>query len=307
MTAGFSASTRGQYEMHLHKFQEFCVRNNHTSFPVITCRLGIDFLAEMFSAGLSYSSINSARSAISQLTTLSDSPHSFGSHPHTSRFLKGVFYLRPPRPRYDSTWDVKPVLAHVAHLETDCLKNLTLKCVFLLAIVTGQRVQSLAALDIQYMIKSSDKISFMIQKPLKTSKPGKSQRADIHKFSDASRADICPMLCTLKYLEATRHLRDSNSLFISYSRPHKPVGAQTISRWISHVLNEAGIDTKYGAHSVRHASSSKAAALRVPIDRILQTVGWTNEQVFAKFYRRTIAGSEKSFAEAVLSSRDHAE
>lgn len=287
--------------MHLHKFQEFCVRNNHTSFPVITCRLGIDFLAEMFSAGLSYSSINSARSAISQLTTLSDSPLSFGSHPHTSRFLKGVYYMRPPRPRYDSTWDVQPVLSYVARLKLDGLKNLTLKCVFLLAISTGQRVQSLAALDIQFMTKSPDKISFMIKKPLKTSKPGKSQGVDVHRFSDASRSDICPLRCTLKYLEATRTLRDSNNLFISYLRPHKPVGAQTISRWISDVLSKAGVDTKYGAHSVRHASSSKAAALRVPVDRILQTVGWANEQVFAKFYRRTIDDNRNGFAEAVLS------
>jgi len=29
------------------------------------------------------------------------------------RFFKGVFRLRPPRPKYDSTWDLDLVLAHL--------------------------------------------------------------------------------------------------------------------------------------------------------------------------------------------------
>ena len=268
-------STIGQYNSHLRKFQEFCENRNHMIFPIINVELGIEFLSNMFDNQRSYSTINSARSAISQFSTLTNGSGDFGNHPLTMRFMKGVFRLRPPCPKYEATWDVAPVLRYLEGMDMQNLKTLSLKCSLILALVTGQRVQTLAALDINFMTILDDKIVFNVQKCLKTSKPGKALSVEIHKYTN-SRPLICPYTCLQNYLRVTSTLRKGNSLFISFIKPHKAIGSQTISRWISLTLGEAGVSPSFGAHSVRHASSSKAAIMKVPVDRILSTVGWAN-------------------------------
>ena len=74
----------------------------------------------------------------------------------------------------------------------------------------------------------------------------------------------------------------------------------TISRWIRVVMARSGIDVrKFGAHSIRAASTSKAKAMMVPISDIMKTAGWSQENTFAKFYHKEIQLGN-SFAEAAL-------
>lgn len=49
-----------------------------------------------------------------------------GDLPVVSRFMKGIFRLKPPTPRLSSTWDVKRFLEFLATLHP--LAGLTLKC-----------------------------------------------------------------------------------------------------------------------------------------------------------------------------------
>ena len=65
-------------------------------------------------------------------------------------------------------------------------------------------------------------------------------------------------------------------------------------------FKKAGIDRSFGAHSVRHASSTKAALQNVPVDHILSTVGWSSERTFANFSSRPVEIPERDFADAVL-------
>lgn len=65
----------------------------------------------------------------------------FGNHPLVSRFLKGVFELKPSLPRYNHIWDVGVVLKHLKTLkpvDSLDLKVLTLKLTMLLCLLTGQ-------------------------------------------------------------------------------------------------------------------------------------------------------------------------
>ena len=116
----------------------------HTDAPEV-----VTFLTTLFTSGLSYNSINLARSALASFVTLRES--SIGSNPLISRFLKGVFTLRPPVPRYEEIWDVKPVLNYLRRLSPAnslSLKELTQKLVMLLALVSAQRSQTLHKLTI---------------------------------------------------------------------------------------------------------------------------------------------------------------
>ena len=114
----------------------------HNSSNNITTVL--DFLVNLHEKGLSYTTINSAWSAISAIT-LSGDKNTIGCRPLVSRFMKGMYKGSPPTPRYKSTWDVQPVLTYLASInpvDKLDLKMLTLKLVMLIALVSAQRGKS---------------------------------------------------------------------------------------------------------------------------------------------------------------------
>jgi len=126
-------------------------------------------LTTLFEENLSYSSLNIARSALSTIITVDGMP--IDSHPLVVRFLRGVFNLRPPVPRYKKVWDVAIVLRFLRTLSPVAslsLKNLSLKLVMLLSLVTAQRGQNL---DINLMSTYDSSIVFTFSKPLKQSNP----------------------------------------------------------------------------------------------------------------------------------------
>ena len=113
----------------------------------------LDFLVSLHERGLSYTTINTARSALSAIILPTDNVN-LGSHPIVFRFMKGIFKNNPPAQRYHTTWDVSPVLSYLSLLPKptqSSLKSLTLKLVMLIAFVSAQRGQSLHVLDIQFM------------------------------------------------------------------------------------------------------------------------------------------------------------
>jgi len=94
--------------------------------------------------------VNTARSALSSVISLSDGTI-FGKHPLVKRLLKGVFEKKPALPRYSSIWDVNIVFDYLKQLPEDIqLKDLTLKLTMLLALLTGERCQTLSFTFIEY-------------------------------------------------------------------------------------------------------------------------------------------------------------
>jgi hypothetical protein len=136
-----------QYECHLSKWFDYCkIRSVNFSNPEITDVLS--FLAGLFKKGSCscYSAINSCRSALSFLLPTIEG-YWFGSQPIVSRLIKGIGKIRPPRPKYEETWDVSNVLNFLNDLpdndELSCT-HLSVKCACLLALVTGHRVHTLS-------------------------------------------------------------------------------------------------------------------------------------------------------------------
>ena len=52
------------------------------------------------------------------------------------------------------------------------------------------------------------------------------------------------------------------------------------------MLHKAGVDTQFGAHSTRSASTSAAASKGLPIDIVLKAAGWSSASTFTRFYKR---------------------
>ena len=106
-----------------------------------TTETGIEFLTEYFNTGIGYSAVNSARSGLSSLIKpLHGIP--FGKDPLVSRFLRGVFNIRPALSRYATTWNVSKVFQYFK--KQQALVNCDLKAVphelqILLCLTTGKR------------------------------------------------------------------------------------------------------------------------------------------------------------------------
>ena len=78
---------------------------------------------------------------------------------------------------------------------------------------------------------------------------------------------ICPVLSLKDYLVRTAPLRavDAKHMFIQLRKPHKSVSSQTLARWVTSIMADAGVDTStFHQHSTCSAS---AAWLRSGINK----------------------------------------
>jgi hypothetical protein len=301
MLSSISPSSLKQYNVYFKKWHTFCLQNSVNLYEAPVSKI-LEFLSEHYSSGsqYGYGSLNSCRAALSLLlgpdVIADDKIH---------RFFKGVFRLRPPKPKYDITWDTSCVLDHLKTQfpnEDLTLERLTKKCCTLLSLVTAHRMQTLSKIKINNIDILDTKIIIKIPDLIKTSRLGANQPIIVLPFF-REKPEICPSTTLTSYINRTATLRSSETLFVSFKKPYKPVTTQTLSRWIKGILNDSGIDVSmFSAHSTRHASSSRAYSCGVNIDLIRKTAGWSESSgTFAKFYNRTILDTnEASFASAII-------
>ncbi|XP_024888222.1 uncharacterized protein LOC112465081 [Temnothorax curvispinosus] len=297
--ASLSESSLKQYNTGLKKWWRFCGVNQSDPYQ-ITVPMVLRFLTIQYKNGASYGTLNCFRSAIGKIqgSSLADDSRIKG-------FFKGVAKLKPPRAKYDCTWDPKIVLEYLGKLNSNddlTLDELSKKLVTLLALVTSHRMQTLTLIDIRNIMQNEDKYEIKISENIKISKPGKVQPNLIIPVFE-SNSSICPAIALTTYLKRTKALRGGkNKLFVAIKKPHKAVGSQTLSRWIKSVLNNSGLDTsKFSAYSTRHASTSATERSGINVDLILKAAGWTKKsKSFARFYNRPVIPDNKSYALAIL-------
>lgn len=277
----------------------FCILKGHNPFQ-LCLELILEFLQIQFRNGLSYGSINTIRLALSLVI----SPE-IGNDPKIKRFCKGVFRLRPSKPKYNVTWNPESVLKYLETLYPHTNISLTELCqklTTLLALITAHRVQTLTSININNIEITTEEIRIKIPDFIKTSGLNKLQPLLIVPFFKEN-PPLCAAGTLLAYLNKTAKLRppNCNKLFISTKRPYKPASSQTISRWIKSALLKGGIDTSiFKSHSTRHIATSAAARNGLSIDLIKKTARWTeSSKVFANFYNKPLISTE-CFAKSVV-------
>ena len=165
----WSTGTQKQYAPYIKKWHDFCSKWKVNSYspPLNTV---LDFPVSLHEQGLSYTTINTARSALSAIILLPTDNVNIGSNPIVSRFMKGIFKNNPPAQHYCTTWDVSPVLSYLSSLPKPTQSSL--KLVMLIALVSGQRGQSLHMLDIQFTKEGDTFFAFTLPEHIKQSRPG---------------------------------------------------------------------------------------------------------------------------------------
>lgn len=248
----------------------------------------LEYLTYLFDKGLAYRTIGVHRSMLSSTLDQIDNCD-IGKHKLVCRLLKSMFNQRPPGPRYSNFWDVSSVqsrLVEWGRMEDLSLKQLTLKTCFLVTLSSFCRISEVASMSRKDVVIEDSQMGISLGKPRKSQRKGSLKRLKFRRFTDNQ---LCPVHHMSGYLEKTRSLvaRDCNSLFVSYTRPHNPVGASTIGKWIKSTLEKLGVDTTtFAAHSTRGAATSEAFARGTPIEDILAAASWTNASTFFRFYQR---------------------
>lgn len=128
----------------------------------------LDFLTRKVRDVGSYS-FNTIRSAISLVSN-----KVIGNHHLIKRFGKGISVIKPQKPRYEYVWDPASVITQLTKIfpyESLLLNVITRKLV-LLALGSGQRVQTLAAIRVSYILIANNKLIIKIPDRIKTSAPG---------------------------------------------------------------------------------------------------------------------------------------
>ena len=300
--AAWRDSTKKQYNMYLQKWLEYCSLNDYDPFSPSTAN-ALDFLTFLYSQGLSFSTINIARSALSCFCNFEGLPVPFGQLPVVKRFMKGVFQLRPSLPRHHSIWDVKQIFDFFRSqppVDELSLKDLTCGIAFLVCLLSGQRCQTIHCLNVEHMDVTETEYTFHIVEKLKHTRPCVHQKP--LRFI---KYDIEPRLCIYRhlkeYLDRTSSFRvDQKQLLISFVRPHSAVSKDTISRWCRKVLEQVGIDiSKYSCHSTRAAYTSSLVRKTFDLKDVMIAAGWTQEQTFQRFYNLPLYNSF-NFGHALL-------
>jgi len=188
-------------------------------------------------------------------------------------------------------------------LEEIPLKELTLKFVTLLALVSAHRMQTLGKLKGCNIKRTDDYLEIFVDEVIKTSGRNKLQPVlRLPYFRE--RPQLCVASTLDMYLQRTERVRPAgvDSLILTVKKPLHPASSQTISRWIKSVLTRSGINTNiYTGYSIKHAAVSKAYEAGVNIEVIRKTAGWSEKSnVFCRFYNRPIRDSPNVFAEAIL-------
>ena len=209
--ASWRKGTKKQYATYVKKWMAFC-RERQINCYLPPLRDALQFLLGLFNQGLSYSTLYTACSAFSTIVTI-DGGGSFGSNLIVTRFMKGVFESRRPKPKYDKIWDVSVVLKHLSSLypnEKLPLKDLTHKVLMLILLVSSQRGQSIHYLDLQHLTMEENTYPFDVAKHIKTSTPRSPHtRIDIAAYEPDST--ICPLSCLRAYINNTKALRNNET------------------------------------------------------------------------------------------------
>ncbi|XP_069585448.1 uncharacterized protein [Ranitomeya imitator] len=313
-------STTRIYVRIWRKFLQFHTTQLSADIPIFPI---LEFLQKGLELGLSVSTLKVQVSALGALFNFDVAGNKW-----ISRFISACERSRPISIPRVPQWDLSIVLNALTQspfepLHAASLKNISLKTVLLVALVSARRVSDLHALSIDppFFVVTSDRILLKTDPcylPKVASTFHRSQEIllptfyENHSTPEEERLHTLDVKRTvLAYLERTRDWRKSRALFVSFQGKTKGAGVtkNTLSRWIREAIilayKAGGKDPPMhvGAHSTRALSTSWAERANVPIDLICKAATWSSPNTFYKHYRLDLSSaSDLTFGVSVLDS-----
>ena len=295
--ASWRGSTEEQYGSCWARWLRYCRRKGISEYSPALAHV-MNYLAELFSEGLAYRTVNTHRSALSS-TLKSIDGHKVGQHPVVCRLMKGIFNKRPPIQKLVNSWSVDKVLKLIKSWGSNeklDLKYLSFKTAMLVALASARRCSSLVLFSVKQGFFSIGESVVKFQ-PVGLEKQSRESHIapplELHSFEDSL---LDPVASVREYVNRTKNLRSSEQLFVVTSEPYKAASKVTIAAWLSKVIEMSGQEGTAG--SVRSVASSMAMAQGASLEAVLNAGDWARQQTFKRFYYKPVP---LSFQDAVLS------
>ena len=112
---------------------------------------------------------------------------------------------------------------------------------------------------------------------------------------------ICPVRSLRDYLVRTAPLchADANKMCIQLRQPHKPVSSQTLARWMTNIMADAGVDTSmFCQHSTPSALAAwlETGTKKMFVVKICRKAQWSNLiNKYIKFYHKVVLHTGRSY------------
>ena len=297
-------SSRKAYQLKWQVYRQWCHSHGHSSSNPSLAKPA-DFLCWLHSSKhLGVSSIKGYRSMLSavfrfQLPSLS-------SHPVLRDLLRSFALESAPRQLRPPAWDLTLVLrflntSNFEPLAEVPLRALTQKVLFLVAFATAKRVGELQALSsVVTFVQGDACLSYVPDfvaksESLSRSIPRSFLVRSLSEFAAGLEDDLllCPVRALRIYLDRLSTLSPlRRRLFVSPSRPSRPLSKNAISFFLRDVLSHAGASRpevgRLRAHDIRSVSTSVAFHRNWSVSSVLESATWASSSVFTSFYLRDL-------------------
>ena len=105
---------------------------------------------------------------------------------------------------------------------------------FLLALSNASRASEIHALDIRYLSRNENGVTFTITELTKTAQPGK--KKVVHYLPLIQEDRLCPIAALEEYLKCTSPIRIKDTLktqlLLSVLKPFQPISKSSVVRWM---------------------------------------------------------------------------
>ena len=302
------ASTNNTYGSKWKLFQSYCSLRNVDPFTA-TAAIVADFLLHVAkSRNASVSTLAGYRSAINNVVRLTTGVD-LGNDIILTQLMKSFRRTQPPPATRVPQWDVCVVLNNLAKIENRddmlSLPFLTAKCIFLVALASGERRHALAALAFPPEFTGTSVTLNFAQNFVPKSYFLKHNQSRVMPlslpklFSDSLR-QVCPCRTVQSYCERVAEHRkpQQSSLFIPHnSNKSSNLSAQAVARYITKLIawcyDQQNLETPVArAHDVRKIATSLADLSSVALDDVLQAGNWSSPHMFLKHYRVALPKSQ---------------
>lgn len=123
-----------------------------------------------------------------------------------------------------------------------------------------------------------------------------------HIFVPSHQEDkyLDPRRCLIQYIKKTKKYRNQNDqnvvkLFLATRKPHHPISAQTISKWIVNLIKlvyklkkQSLKGKKIQGHSTRSVGPSWALFKGASLRQVMESADWSRETTFIKHYLKSV-------------------
>ena len=212
-----------------------------------------------------------------------------------SELIKAFANIRPAVPYRPVRWSLDPVLNLLSEPEFcnfHIIENHLSKCIFLLALATGNRVSELHALrrEPEYTQISKNMLTIVGRASFiaKNENPIHRRNPIFIKAifdDDGTPHPLCPVDATRTYIELTKNVTNG-PLFISLK--DVPLSKFKCSYILCQIIKESQPNVFPHSHDIRKMATSLAFFANVDLDQICDSVGWSSSRVFRRHYLKQI-------------------